>query len=197
MSNSSATGAAARAAGYRACLRCLPDEVSREEAALGKAFRLLAAAEEAPSLDELAGGGRLFAAPFPPPVQARHRGDARGLLPEPQGAARRGRARRERADHRRDLRCRLFRPGALLCRRQEAARHDPLGLARRRARRDDPLGDRRDRSRHDAGRGDRQGHLPALLRRGRGGAAAPLPQGGDRAWRRRRWPIWSGGRWRR
>ena len=47
-------GAAARAAGYRACLRCEPDEVSREEAALDKAFRLLAEAEEAPSLDELA-----------------------------------------------------------------------------------------------------------------------------------------------
>jgi AraC family transcriptional regulator of adaptative response/methylated-DNA-[protein]-cysteine methyltransferase len=44
----------ARAAGYRACLRCLPDDVSREDAALGKAFRLLARAEEAPSLDELA-----------------------------------------------------------------------------------------------------------------------------------------------
>jgi AraC family transcriptional regulator of adaptative response/methylated-DNA-[protein]-cysteine methyltransferase len=49
-----ATVAAAREAGYRSCLRCLPDEVSREDAALGKAFRLLAAAEEAPSLDALA-----------------------------------------------------------------------------------------------------------------------------------------------
>lgn len=48
------TVAEARAAGYRSCLRCLPDEVSREDAALGKAFRLLARAEEAPSLDDLA-----------------------------------------------------------------------------------------------------------------------------------------------
>ncbi|MEA3011891.1 MAG: AraC family transcriptional regulator [Sphingomonadales bacterium] len=48
-------GAAARAAGYRACLRCLPDEANREEAALGKVFALLEAAEEAPSLDALAG----------------------------------------------------------------------------------------------------------------------------------------------
>jgi AraC family transcriptional regulator of adaptative response/methylated-DNA-[protein]-cysteine methyltransferase len=47
-------GAAARAAGYRACLRCLPDEVNREEAALGKVFALLEAAEEAPSLESLA-----------------------------------------------------------------------------------------------------------------------------------------------
>jgi len=49
-----ADAAAARAAGYRACLRCEPDDVNREEAALAKAFRLLAAAEEAPSLDEMA-----------------------------------------------------------------------------------------------------------------------------------------------
>ncbi|WP_395613531.1 bifunctional DNA-binding transcriptional regulator/O6-methylguanine-DNA methyltransferase Ada [Allosphingosinicella sp.] len=45
---------AARAAGYRACLRCEPDEVNREEVALARAFALLAAAEEAPSLEELA-----------------------------------------------------------------------------------------------------------------------------------------------
>jgi AraC family transcriptional regulator, regulatory protein of adaptative response / methylated-DNA-[protein]-cysteine methyltransferase len=49
-----AGGAAARAAGYRPCLRCLPDEVNREEIALERIFRLLAAAEEAPSLDSLA-----------------------------------------------------------------------------------------------------------------------------------------------
>lgn len=49
-----ATGAEARAAGLRACLRCLPDEVTREAAALEKAFALLGAAEEAPSLEALA-----------------------------------------------------------------------------------------------------------------------------------------------
>lgn len=49
-----ATGAAARAAGYRACLRCAPDEVNREEAALERAYRVLANAEEAPSLEALA-----------------------------------------------------------------------------------------------------------------------------------------------
>ncbi len=47
-------GAAARAAGYRACLRCQPDEVNREEVALERAYAVLAAAEEAPSLDALA-----------------------------------------------------------------------------------------------------------------------------------------------
>jgi AraC family transcriptional regulator of adaptative response/methylated-DNA-[protein]-cysteine methyltransferase len=49
-------GASARAAGYRACLRCEPDDVNREEVALEKAFALLAAAEEAPSLESLAAG---------------------------------------------------------------------------------------------------------------------------------------------
>jgi AraC family transcriptional regulator of adaptative response/methylated-DNA-[protein]-cysteine methyltransferase len=48
------TGAAAAKAGYRPCLRCLPDEVNREEVALEKAFRLLAEAEEAPSLEDVA-----------------------------------------------------------------------------------------------------------------------------------------------
>ncbi|HEY5710968.1 MAG TPA: bifunctional DNA-binding transcriptional regulator/O6-methylguanine-DNA methyltransferase Ada [Allosphingosinicella sp.] len=49
-----ADSASARAAGYRACLRCEPDDVNREEIALEKAFRLLGQAEEAPSLEELA-----------------------------------------------------------------------------------------------------------------------------------------------
>ncbi|MDB5669608.1 MAG: ada [Alphaproteobacteria bacterium] len=49
-----ADGEAARAAGYRACLRCLPDEVSREAAALDRAYALLGEAEEAPSLETLA-----------------------------------------------------------------------------------------------------------------------------------------------
>lgn len=46
--------AAAAKAGYRPCLRCLPDDVNREEVALEKAFRLLAEAEEAPSLEAVA-----------------------------------------------------------------------------------------------------------------------------------------------
>src|SRR5687768_1551833 len=50
-----ASGAEAAAAGLRACLRCRPDEVSREAAALDRAFRLLDRAESPPSLEELAG----------------------------------------------------------------------------------------------------------------------------------------------
>ncbi len=47
-------GAAAATAGYRACLRCLPDDVTREATALERAYKMLAEAEEAPSLDDLA-----------------------------------------------------------------------------------------------------------------------------------------------
>jgi AraC family transcriptional regulator, regulatory protein of adaptative response / methylated-DNA-[protein]-cysteine methyltransferase len=47
-------GQAARVAGYRACLRCKPDEVGREAVAVAKAVRLIEQAEEAISLSELA-----------------------------------------------------------------------------------------------------------------------------------------------
>jgi AraC family transcriptional regulator of adaptative response/methylated-DNA-[protein]-cysteine methyltransferase len=49
-----ADGAAARAAGYRPCLRCRPDEVGRDEEALARAVRLIEAAEEPLTLDQLA-----------------------------------------------------------------------------------------------------------------------------------------------
>ncbi|MGZ8348997.1 MAG: bifunctional DNA-binding transcriptional regulator/O6-methylguanine-DNA methyltransferase Ada [Allosphingosinicella sp.] len=49
-----ATGEEARAAGLRPCLRCRPDEVTREAAALERALVVLGAAEETPSLDALA-----------------------------------------------------------------------------------------------------------------------------------------------
>ncbi len=48
------TPAAARAAGYRACLRCRPDEVGRDRIAVAEAIAIIEAAEEAPSLDALA-----------------------------------------------------------------------------------------------------------------------------------------------
>jgi AraC family transcriptional regulator of adaptative response/methylated-DNA-[protein]-cysteine methyltransferase len=49
-----ADGAEAAAAGLRPCLRCKPDEQTREAAALAKALRLIDAAETPPSLDALA-----------------------------------------------------------------------------------------------------------------------------------------------
>lgn len=47
-------GESARAAGYRACLRCRPDEVGRDREAVAKAVRLIESCEEAPSLVEIA-----------------------------------------------------------------------------------------------------------------------------------------------
>jgi len=48
-----ADGSAARAAGYRACLRCRPDEVARDKVAIAHAIELLRS-EDPPKLDELA-----------------------------------------------------------------------------------------------------------------------------------------------
>src|SRR5436305_4737310 len=45
----------ARAAGYRSCLRCKPDEVGRDREAVAKAVRLIEAAEEPLTLDQLSG----------------------------------------------------------------------------------------------------------------------------------------------
>jgi AraC family transcriptional regulator of adaptative response/methylated-DNA-[protein]-cysteine methyltransferase len=49
-----ATAEEARAAGYRACLRCRPDEVGRDREAVAKAVELIERAEETPKLTELA-----------------------------------------------------------------------------------------------------------------------------------------------
>jgi AraC family transcriptional regulator of adaptative response/methylated-DNA-[protein]-cysteine methyltransferase len=49
-----ASGAEAAAAGLRACLRCRPDEVTREAAAMARAIRLLDAADTPPSLEAVA-----------------------------------------------------------------------------------------------------------------------------------------------
>ena len=45
----------ARAAGYRACLRCKPDEVGRDREAVAEAVKLIEQAEEVPTLSDLAG----------------------------------------------------------------------------------------------------------------------------------------------
>lgn len=46
--------ASARAAGFRACLRCKPDEVGRDRIAVARAVALLEAAEDTVNLDDLA-----------------------------------------------------------------------------------------------------------------------------------------------
>ena len=49
-----ADGAEARAAGLRACKRCLPDDVARDEAAVKSVIDAIRMAEKAPALNELA-----------------------------------------------------------------------------------------------------------------------------------------------
>ena len=49
-----ASGEAARAAGFRPCLRCKPDEVGRDREAVAKAVKLIEQAEEALSLTDVA-----------------------------------------------------------------------------------------------------------------------------------------------
>ena len=49
-----ADGAAARGAGLRACLRCRPDDIARDEAAVRAVLDAVQGAEETPRLDELA-----------------------------------------------------------------------------------------------------------------------------------------------
>jgi AraC family transcriptional regulator of adaptative response/methylated-DNA-[protein]-cysteine methyltransferase len=49
-----ASGDEARAAGFRPCLRCKPDEVGRDRGAVAKAVKIIEEAEETPSLAELA-----------------------------------------------------------------------------------------------------------------------------------------------
>jgi len=49
-----ADGAAARATGLRACLRCRPDDQAADEAGIARAVALIERAEETPSLDALA-----------------------------------------------------------------------------------------------------------------------------------------------
>jgi AraC family transcriptional regulator of adaptative response/methylated-DNA-[protein]-cysteine methyltransferase len=45
----------AKAAGFRPCLRCRPDELGRDRSALAEALRLIDQAEQAPTLAQLAG----------------------------------------------------------------------------------------------------------------------------------------------
>jgi AraC family transcriptional regulator, regulatory protein of adaptative response / methylated-DNA-[protein]-cysteine methyltransferase len=48
------SGEEARAEGYRACLRCKPDEVGRDREAVAQAVKIIEQAEEAPTLADLA-----------------------------------------------------------------------------------------------------------------------------------------------
>jgi AraC family transcriptional regulator of adaptative response/methylated-DNA-[protein]-cysteine methyltransferase len=49
-----ASGEEARAAGFRPCLRCKPDELGRDREAVANAVKLIESAEKTPTLDQLA-----------------------------------------------------------------------------------------------------------------------------------------------
>ena len=184
MSASSPTGAEAAAAGLRACLRCKPDDVSRDSAAVEAALKLIETAEEPPSLEQLA--ARAGYSPF-----HFHRlfKRATGVTPAAYARGKRARTMTETlaADGR--VTDAIYDSGYSGPGRFYADAKDRLGMTPTRWR-DGGRGETiswataRDVARHDAGRGDRARHLPALLRRGRGGAEAALPQRGDRAGRR-------------
>ena len=81
-----ADGAEARAAGFRPCKRCRPDEERREARIVAEACRTIEAAEELPRLDDLAEQAGLSPSHF-------HRvfKKATGLTPRAYGAAERAR----------------------------------------------------------------------------------------------------------
>ena len=130
-----ATAEEARAAGYRPCLRCKPDEVGRDREAVAKAVKLIEQAEEPPSLAELAEAvgyaPHHFQRLFKRDLGVSPAEYARGLRTRRAQSA----LKAERPRDRRDLRRRLFGPERLLQRCEGEAGHDPIGMARRRARR--------------------------------------------------------------
>jgi AraC family transcriptional regulator of adaptative response/methylated-DNA-[protein]-cysteine methyltransferase len=85
-----ATGADAAAAGLRPCLRCKPDEVARDAAAVERALRLIGEAETAPGLEALAA-----AAGYSPFHFHRVFKRATGVTPAAYARARRARAMTE------------------------------------------------------------------------------------------------------
>ena len=93
-----ATADEARSAGYRSCLRCKPDEVGRDREGVAKAVKLIEAADEPLTLDQLADAVGYAPHHFQRIFKRRHsaRGAAadRGLHPsrEPGGARPRGSA---------------------------------------------------------------------------------------------------------
>ena len=98
----------ARAAGFRACLRCKPDEVGRDREAVAQAVKLIEQAEEAPTLIELAAAvgyaPHHFQRIFKRDLGVSPAEYAAGLAQPPH----RDGAEGERARDRRGLRCRLF-----------------------------------------------------------------------------------------
>jgi AraC family transcriptional regulator of adaptative response/methylated-DNA-[protein]-cysteine methyltransferase len=167
------TSEEARAAGFRACLRCKPDEVGRDREAVAAAVRLIDEAEEAPNLAELAD-----AVGYAPHHFQRIFKRDLGVSP---------------AEYARGLRNRRVQDALKQNNRVTDAVYD-AGYA-------GPSGfysDAKERlgmtpsAWRDGDRRDEQGHLPPHVRRQRGLAAATVPEGDHR--RGRRWTTRSGRR---
>ena len=107
------TGESARAAGYRPCLRCRPDEVGRDREAVARAVKLIEQAEEPPrwtTWPMRSATRRIISSGSSRATLASHRRN----MPADSDPARRSGARRERTSDRRDLRRRLFGPEPFL-----------------------------------------------------------------------------------
>ena len=159
-----ASCAEAEAAGFRACLRCKPDQpplAERQAAIVAQSCRLIEASDDLPDLDTLAQAAGMSRFHFHRVFKAHT-----GITPKAYAVARRG----ER------LKAGLAQPGAgtvtdalyaagfnssgtFLCRHACAAGHDAGRLSRRRQRRRDPLRDRRLLARRAPGRQHRQGRV--------------------------------------
>jgi AraC family transcriptional regulator of adaptative response/methylated-DNA-[protein]-cysteine methyltransferase len=178
-----AAGAEARLGGAAACLRCLPDEITREAEAMERAFASWPEAEEGPSLEALAGAVGYSPFHF-------HRLFKRATGVTPAAYARALRSRRAEAA--------LASAPRITDAVYESGYSGPARFyedAKSRLGMTPPAGATGGAVRRSAGRwptlawGDaarrhRSGHLPPGVRRGRGGVEAPLSRRAYRGWRR-------------
>ena len=168
-------------AGFRACLRCRPDEIGRDARGGRRGARAARGGEERPAR-RARRPRRLRPAPFPPAVQARHRRHPRRLRPRPPARAPPTRSPRPER-HRRDLCGGLFRPRAASTRARSGSAWRPAPGRRGGAGETIRWTLAADQSRPAAGRRDRQGPVPRVVRRGRRRARSAAFH------RRRSWPA--------
>ena len=121
-----ADGAGAREAGLRACKRCLPDDIARDEAALTRAIAFIEAADEPPPLDQIAAEAGYAPHHF-------HRLFRRATGVTPAAYARAARAKRAEAalDQEKDVTDAIYEAGYAAPSRFYADARDRLGMAPR------------------------------------------------------------------
>jgi AraC family transcriptional regulator of adaptative response/methylated-DNA-[protein]-cysteine methyltransferase len=165
-------GAAARAAGFRACRRCLPDEVGRDRIAVERAVALQE--EDAPRLEELAA----LVGYAPHHFQRLFKRET-GLSPARYARERRAERARQALETAGNVTEAVYAAGysapSRFCGNRKGTGDDSIGLAQRRRERRDSLGHRGDEPCAHAAGGNRARHLPAFVQRGRGRSARPLP----------------------